>query len=390
MKLIATADWHIHEFADFSRTLGVSWSNHSQRFIEVDDSESKPMNSRLFNILNGLCDIRDYAQAHNITQVINAGDVFHKRGSISVTAFNAMHKVLESFYRQGISMYIIAGNHDQVDASVSPETSIHTFKDIACVIEKPQIMSIAQGMDTLDLVLVPYSKDKKFILESIHDLKYQVSSKKSILVAHLGVTGGTVGSGMYMMSDEYSMKELEYDKWKFVILGHYHQPQMLEYNTVYCGTPVQNTFNDELPDDYKADAINPGCGLNGFYVLDTDLDNTDPKSMQFVPVNAPRFITVHSIVQMQHYPQSNFFRIKATSQEADEVISSTEESTNVRVEVEKDYDQISRSNIGLCDTLEDAVKKYAQENYHGSDTSVLKTGLDILHSVMDGGEVSDI
>ena len=120
MKIIATADWHIHEFSDFSKTLNVVWNN--KRFIELDVPESKPMNSRLFNILNGLCDIRDYAIQHNITKVINAGDVFHKRGSISVTAFNAVHQVLESFHRVGIDMYIIAGNHDQVDSSISPET----------------------------------------------------------------------------------------------------------------------------------------------------------------------------------------------------------------------------------------------------------------------------
>ena len=150
MKLIATADWHIHEFSDFSTILNVHWSQHYQRFIESDNEDSKPMNSRLFNILNGLCDMRDYAIQNNITQIINAGDVFHKRGSISVTAFNAVHKVLESFYRAGLTMYIIAGNHDQVDSSISPETSIHTFSDLACVIEKPQTMSIAQGADSVE------------------------------------------------------------------------------------------------------------------------------------------------------------------------------------------------------------------------------------------------
>ena len=67
VKFIATADWHIHEFSDFSKIINVVWSNQSKRFIELDVPEAKPMNSRLFNILNGLCDIRDYATQHYIT-----------------------------------------------------------------------------------------------------------------------------------------------------------------------------------------------------------------------------------------------------------------------------------------------------------------------------------
>ena len=385
MKFITTADWHIHEFSDFSRILNVAWSTHYKRFMELDIPEAKPMNSRLFNILNGLCDMREYATQHNITHIINAGDVFHKRGSISVTAFNAVHTVLESFHRAGISMYIIAGNHDQVDSSISPETSIHTFKDMCNIIEKPQIISLAQGLDTISLVLVPYSKDKKFIMDSLYDLKCQVNSKKSILVAHLGINGGTVGSGMYMMSDEYSLKDLTYDKWKYVVLGHYHQPQRLTHNTIYAGTPIQNTFNDELPDDYE------GGGYNGFFVLDTNMDNCDEKAIEFVPIVAPRYKTVQAVEEMNKYPPDTFFRIKTTSKEIDQTVVQVEEMPNVRVEVEKEYETVSRSSIGLCDSLEETVRKYTKENYHGENSNILDMGLKILHSVSTGdGDINAI
>ena len=384
MKVIATADWHIHEFSDFSKMVSVVWSNQRKRFVELDVPEAKPMNSRLLNILNGLCDMRDYAEQHNITQIINAGDVFHKRGSISVTAFNAVHTVLESFYRLGISMYIIAGNHDQVDSSISPETSIHTFKDIANIIEKPQIMSLAQGLDTVDLVLLPYSKDKKFVMDSLHDLKSQVDSKESILVAHLGINGGTVGSGMYMMSDEYTLQDLTFNKWKFVVLGHYHQPQRLAHNIIYAGTPVQNTFNDELPDDYE------GGGYNGFFVLDTSIDNSEDKAIEFVPIKAPRYKTVQSVDDMSKYSSDTYFRVKTSSQDVEQTMTQVEEMPNVRVEIEKEYEAISRSSIGLCDTLEEAVRKYAQENYHGDNPDILNMGLKILHNVNTGGGINDI
>ena len=380
MRLIATADWHIHEFSDFSKVLSVTWDSTSQRFIELEAPEAKPMNSRLFNILNGLCDMRDYAIHNGITHVINAGDVFHKRGNISVTAFNAVHKVLESFHRAGISMYIIAGNHDQVDASISPETSIHTFKDIACIFEKPQILSIASGMDGVDLAFVPYSKDKSFVIEQIHELKLQLNSKQSILVAHVGITGGRVGSGMYIMSDEYSLDDLEYNKWKYVVLGHYHQPQRLADNVIYAGTPVQNSFGDELLDDHE------GGGFNGFYVLDTNEEN----SMQFVPIKAPRFITVKSPGELdrsiKEYGENNFYRVKASTSDVEEIAT----MENVRVEVEKEYKEAARSDIGLNDTLQDAVIKYSRENYKGTNSDITKFGLVILNSVLSGGGADDV
>lgn len=380
MRLIATADWHIHEFSDFSKVLSVTWDSTSQRFIELEIPEAKPMNSRLFNILNGLCDMRDYATNNNITHVINAGDVFHKRGNISVTAFNAVHKVLESFHRAGISMYIIAGNHDQVDASISPETSIHTFKDIACIFEKPQILSIASGMDGVGLAFVPYSKDKSFVIEQIHELKLQLNSKQSILVAHVGITGGRVGSGMYIMNDEYSLDDLEYNKWKYVVLGHYHQPQRLADNVIYAGTPVQNSFGDELLDDHE------GGGFNGFYVLDTNEEN----SMQFVPIKAPRFITVKSPGELdrsiKEYGENNFYRVKASTSDVEEIAT----MENVRVEVEKEYKEAARSDIGLNDTFQDAVIKYSRENYKGTNSDITKFGLVILNSVLSGGGADDV
>lgn len=380
MKIIATADWHVHEFSDFSRTLDVRWDG--KRFVESTRPDAKPMNSRLFNILNGLCDIRDYAQEHGITQIINAGDVFHKRGSISVTAFNGLYQVLDSFHRFGISMHVIAGNHDQVDSSLSPETSIHTFDGMVDVAEKPMVVSIAQGLDEVDLVMIPYSKDKAQVISSIEELRHRVNTKQSILVAHLGMDGGTVGSGMYMMSDEYRLSDLTYDKWKYVVLGHYHQPQRLAHNTIYAGTPVQNTFNDELPDDHE------GGGYNGFFVLDTSVDNAEDNAIQFVPIIAPRYKTIHSVDEMEKYPEGTFFRVKTSNQDVEQTITQVEDMPNVRVEIEKEYQEVSRSQIGICDTLEDAVRKYAQEN--STDTTVLKTGLDILHTATTGGELDDI
>lgn len=361
MKIACTADWHIHEFQDFAKQILVRWDERRQRY--VPDTSGKEMNSRLFHILDGICDLRDYCVGHNIYRVLHAGDVFHKRGSITVNTFNAAHRILQTFGSCGLEMIIIAGNHDQVDASTKPDTSIHTLSKSfgIMIVEEPLIHTISQGDEQISVMCIPYGRSKSHVLLSLQQLKPNLDTRQSILLMHCGVTGGAVGSGMHLMTDDYSLDELYWDKWKYVVLGHYHRPQLLAYNVFYCGTPVQNTFNDELPDDENG-------GYNGFFVVDT----SKRFDVEFVPIHQPRFITVDSVVKIEGYSADNYFRVKAATDSVPEV------GGNVRVEVEKDYKVDARSSIGLTDTFEEAVKKYHQENYNGDYGGSLELGLSLL------------
>ena len=369
MKIACTADWHIHEFQDFAKQITVKWNNRLARYEK--HPQGKEMNSRLFHILSGICDIRDYCKSHNIHHVLHAGDVFHKRGSITVNAFNAAHRVIQTFYSAGLELLIIAGNHDQVDASNSPETSIHTMAKSygVTIVESPSIHSLSWVNEMVSVVCMPYIRNKTYALESLFNLIGSTNMspeemKQSILLMHCGITGGAVGSGMHLMTDDFSLEELRGNKWKYVVLGHYHQPQMLSKNAFYCGTPVQNSFSDELPD-------NEIGGYNGFFVIDTNKQH----SIEFISVIQPRFITVNNIDDIASHYSDNYFRVKATP----EVVESISDlGDNVRVELEKDYSVDARSSIGLADTFENAVKKYFQENYSGDYDKALELGLSIL------------
>lgn len=388
MRLLCTGDWHVHNFTDYSQTLTVIWDKEILRYktVSIDDyPNAKEMNSRLFNILNGLCDMRDYCLRNNISDILMAGDMFHRRGNIEVTVFNATYKVLYSFYNCGITIHSIAGNHDQVDSSQIPVSSIHSFKDIIHVIEKPTCFSVQNesGDDYVEVVAVPYSKDKQFILQSITDLRNGCDDPdRAILLCHVGLTGGKVGSGMYVMSDEYSLGDLQYDNWKYVVCGHYHQPQILEYNTFYCGTLVQNTFNDELPWD---------DGYNGFFVIDTD----KRYDIEFVPIKAPRFMTFSSAEELEYADadtlRNNYVRIKASADDVEEIKDTLEDilgddsSQEVRLELEKTYEKDARSDIGVAMSFEDAVKTYAKERYDGNADIAANIGLSILSEALIGG-----
>ncbi len=389
MKLVATGDWHIHNFTDFSESILTIWDNNLLRYTKVDENSehfenAKEMSSRLLNILNGLCDMRDYCVHNDIQNVLMAGDCFHKRGTIEVTVFNYTYKILESFQECGIITHILAGNHDQVDASQQPVSSVHGFKEIANVIESPELVVV----DDVEIVAIPYSKDKEFVLNSMKSLRANCKHpESSILMAHLGVTGGTVGSGMYSMKDEYTLKELMSSKFKYVVLGHYHQPQFLDYNAIYSGTPVQNSFSDELKGD---------DGYNGFFVIDTD----KRYDITFVPIIAPRFITVNSAKELSkldpEFLKNNYVRIKSSAKDIDEIqgvledlVGEDSQTLSIRMELEKEYAKEHRSDIGVSQSFEETIETYASENF-GIDEEgypeLLGKGLEILSKAMVGGK----
>ena len=386
MKLLCTSDWHAHNFTDFAKTLSVVWNEKSLRYVEVEPDENnleiKEMNSRLFNILKSICDMRDYCLKNSITDMLMPGDMFHHRGTIDVTVFNAMYKVLDSYYQLGITIHAVAGNHDQVDASIVPVSAIHAFREIIHVIEKPEYFTIK---DQVEVVAIPYSKDKSFVLESMKKLRELCKEpRQAILMVHLGIDGGLVGSGMYMMSDEYTLRDLMYDKWKYVIAGHYHQPQILEYNSIYCGTPVQNNFGDELKGK---------DGYNGFFVVDTDRR----WNVEFVPIIAPRFITFSSAEELEaadaEYIKSNYVRVKSKASDAEEIQGKLEEmlgddTQGVRLELEKDYTVEQRSEVSVTQSFDESVKTYAEERWENKDTLSygLSQGLDILAEALSGGK----
>lgn len=382
MKLLCTADWHAHNFSDFSHMINVRWDERVCRYLTSDTDESTSMNSRLLDTLTAICDMRDYMVVNGISTMLFAGDMFHHRGTIDVTVFNPVHKVLSTFSMMGLEVLAIAGNHDQVDNSIRPMSALETLGDVITVVTEP---TVKYPDGSVPVVLIPYSKDKEYICDSIEEMLPQYGN--GVLVAHLGVDGATVGSGMRSVREEYTLSNLHYDHWHYIVLGHYHQPQLLSDNTFYCGAPVQNNFNDELPSTVQ------GGGYNGFYVIDTD----KRYDAEFVPITSvPRFITVTSADEIASMSSDmlsyNHIRVRAQADQADDIQTAldsvTDDPDSVRLELEREYTVEHRSDISVVQSTADTVRTYATENWTDSGSLELVTavGLSILSESQEGGK----
>jgi DNA repair exonuclease SbcCD nuclease subunit len=373
MKFVAIGDIHLYPYNDFSHNIQCCWNG--KRYQE-DKNGTISMNSRLYNILSALCDVRDYCTENAIDLIANAGDTFHKRGVIDVETFNYAHRVFESISEAGITMLTISGNHDQAAASKNPESSVYSFKEYMEVFEKPEIF---EYNDSTVFVMIPWTKDKKQTLNFISRiLKHKSLDKDYILVAHLGISGGLVGSGNFVMSDEYNLNELNALKFKSCIFGHYHKPQILCENSIYTGSLLQNNFNDE-------------GDVHGFWVIDT----SKRWDLQMFPLYYPEFITLTSEdvkTTPEDVIQDNYTRIQVKAKDAKDVLDTIEDTDGVRLEIEREYKKSDRSKINVSMSQIQLVETYVKENRVNIPDSIksevlIEKGMDILRKVGEQNEV---
>ena len=391
MKLVAMGDIHAHSFKDYSKTLEVGWDDNTGRYVKVDSEQFNgrviAMNSRLFNIVSALSDVREYCLDNAINTCLMAGDLFHSRGSVETVVFNSVYKVFERFKQDNIEVIMIAGNHDQFDSSPVPENSLYTFNQICKVVSVPETIDLIDK-DTgeiIKLCALPYSKDKlmlkKYLDKFVEDTKGDTGSDK-ILMAHLGLSGSLIGSANYVISDEWNISALNERYFKYTVLGHYHKPQFVTEGCFYTGSLLQNNFNDE-------------GDKHGFMVLDTDFR----WDVQQVALDYPEFITItKDNVETFSAEQlaKNYIRVASNATDADEVIGALdsviseaayayeEDAFNqIRVEVEKDYDSDNRSDISISMSLTEVIQVYAKENAADSDDvkALIEKGLDIVSKV---------
>ena len=391
MKLVAMGDIHAHSFKDYSKTLEVGWDDNTGRYVKVDSEQFNgrviAMNSRLFNIVSALSDVREYCLDNAINTCLMAGDLFHSRGSVETVVFNSVYKVFERFKQDNIEVIMIAGNHDQFDSSPVPENSLYTFNQICKVVSVPETIDLIDK-DTgeiIKLCALPYSKDKlmlkKYLDKFVEDTKGDTGSDK-ILMAHLGLSGSLIGSANYVISDEWNINDLNERYFKYTVLGHYHKPQFVTEGCFYTGSLLQNNFNDE-------------GDKHGFMVLDTDFR----WDVQQVALDYPEFITItKDNVETFSAEQlaKNYIRVASNATDADEVIGALdsviseaayayeEDAFNqIRVEVEKDYDSDNRSDISISMSLTEVIQVYAKENAADSDDvkALIEKGLDIVSKV---------
>jgi DNA repair exonuclease SbcCD nuclease subunit len=255
MKLVFFSDLHAHPFAEFGAE------------------------SRLQDCLSVFDDVFAYCVKHGIEHVFFGGDLFHVRGVINTAPYVAVAHKLKQFKDAGITFYAADGNHDHEDK----DGRTHALQPL---IAGKLVVGIGRKgfriVDLGDVVVTMFAFcESKDVLAKRIGASQQLSGAPHIALFHHGFKGAKVGSALeYEVKEPIDAKELKLDKlYDLVLSGHYHTHQAIVgiKRGWYIGSPLEHTRSDRTPEQ------------KGFLVVDT-------RTMKFkrVPIDRPRFVTVHA------------------------------------------------------------------------------------------------
>ena len=267
--------------------------------------------SRLQDFLRSLDELVDYSIDNEADLVLICGDVYKSRNPTQ-THQREFVKRISRLAREGIKVFLLAGNHDSPNVP-GPATTLDIFPTLD--IDNVQIANelntqIVQTRNgSIQIISLPWIRKGDFMsLEKynqlsnekfnsaieeklIEDLDKEIanldSSMPSILASHVSVDLAKTSSEKSMtLGKDYLLPTnfLANPKLDYVALGHIHRHQILNDDppVVYSGSLERIDFGEEK--DSK-----------GFCVIDIST-SPDKKnrlnSYKFVEVNARRFKTI--------------------------------------------------------------------------------------------------
>ena len=214
------------------------------KYIVVGDLHIgvKKGSPRYYEVVDKLIDrVIQYAKQHNITKLIQCGDVFDNRKSLLLSTLNIANNLFDKLTQHFTEIQIVAGNHDIANKnSMFPNSLVifDKFNNINVITESQVIED-----DYCKMLFLPYLFDVSEMVEA------------DICIGHLNINGAVMNSSNVAARNHY-LNFSDFAKYKLTISGHYHAPGLYTNNIRYVGAPYQLTFND-----IKSN--------RGFWVLDT-------------------------------------------------------------------------------------------------------------------------
>lgn len=377
-KIVVAGDVHVGIYNNFAKPI-------------KDDN----INDMTKESLDGLQQVLDYAGDNDVDYVVINGDLFDHRGTLDVRIMNKVSKMFKDFLDSSThdcTIYLLAGNHDQIDNSPIPENSLAFLEGLndsssntsIKVIDRPDTeMPSHVGVDSnVDFYFLPYSEDVKMLKDWLNEAVKGLDPRQTnFLFAHVGVEGATDG-GLYThrLGGAFAVGDLHPSDFDYVLLSHYHNRQQMgkAKNMWYIGSTTQKSFSDEGQD-------------KGFDVFDVTSDPKSEKAKvkhEFHKVSYTPFITVdmkttklddkglHDLMKKAHV------RIKTYNKEQAKELQTMASDGDMNISISlKEEQKGKESRLGLDATSSEAqiVSKYTKAYY----PNVRKKALEVLRKAQE-------
>jgi len=221
MSAIIVSDLHSHAWSRFSTTL------------------PDGTNSRFQDLLNVLAQVDEYADEHEVRDILILGDLTHRRGYVQFSVYARICDWICGHLKKNRRVIALVGNHDiESEGHHSLEPLRHMGVD---VIDQPTWTISNDGIDT-PWLLVPYLQHD--MVKAVNDapkLLHSASPYEAIAFMHYAFDGKLLSNEFAVPS---ALKRSEMSDYAKVILGHIHTPSVDDNRTVYVGAPMHFDFGD--------------------------------------------------------------------------------------------------------------------------------------------------
>jgi exonuclease SbcD len=260
----------------------------------------------------------DYAIENKVDLVLFCGDAYKSREPTQ-TQQREFAKRINCLSTNGIPIFLLIGNHDLPNA-IGKATTTEIFDTLTVknvyVSNRPEVYSIPTASGKIQIVSLPWLRRSALLTkEETKNLTFEQMNQRleqaltrviaakaqeldpklpAILVAHVWVTGATVGSERSMtIGQEHALllSSVAHPAFDYIALGHIHKHQVLSQNppVVYAGSLERLDFS-EAEDD------------KGFYLVEIKTDKETGQrqvSFDFHPVAGRRFVTIDVSIKPQ-------------------------------------------------------------------------------------------
>ena len=206
------------------------------------------LNTRTEEILKAVDDMVDYAIDKRIKLIILSGDIFDTK-SPSLTSINAFNRCISRAAREGIFVYILAGNHDATILKTRASAVEHfSTLDVVNIHETRG----AEGVIDLghaQIISVSYFQTTDEIANYLDEIAKQIDwDRPAILVTHLQIEFADYPGAFRANLPFTPISVLTKHPWTYVACGHIHKMQELndEPPVFYAGSLSRLDFAEEF------------------------------------------------------------------------------------------------------------------------------------------------
>lgn len=173
--------------------------------------------------------------------IFHGGDILESRKSQPQEVFNVLDDIIS---KTKSNIYSIVGNHDKTDTKLE-DSFLDQFRHF------PNFNLIehinTQTFNNIGVCFLSFFDEKINYLDFLEDLirfdeKFKNGSSK-ILITHCAIEGVKNNDGSVVQ--EGGVKQLFFNKFDKVLVGHYHDYQKISDKIIYVGAAYQANFGED-------------------------------------------------------------------------------------------------------------------------------------------------